>query len=70
MSVSKAEPVMLEQISRISQQIGYYLHRPALEALASHIALTAENFGDALEDPSFLAMLAALVNSGYWFFEG
>ncbi|MEV9815431.1 hypothetical protein AB0T27_22125, partial [Escherichia coli] len=28
------------------------------------------NFGDALEDPSFLAMLAALVNSGYWFFEG
>ncbi|WP_235840129.1 MULTISPECIES: hypothetical protein, partial [Enterobacteriaceae] len=22
------------------------------------------------EDPSFLAMLAALVNSGYWFFEG
>ncbi|WP_257965319.1 hypothetical protein, partial [Klebsiella pneumoniae] len=22
----------------------------------------------ALEDPSFLAMLAALVNSGYWFF--
>ncbi|WP_249357093.1 hypothetical protein, partial [Citrobacter sp. wls827] len=29
-----------------------------------------ENFEDALEDPSFLAMLAALVNSGYWFFEG
>ncbi|WP_224189276.1 cupin domain-containing protein [Escherichia coli] len=45
-------------------------HRPALDALASNIALTAENFGDALEDPSFLAMLAALVNSGYWFFEG
>ena len=44
-------------------------HRPALDALASNIALTAENFGDALEDPSFLAMLAALVNSGYWFFE-
>ncbi|WP_262380387.1 hypothetical protein, partial [Enterobacter hormaechei] len=21
------------------------------------------------DDPSFLAMLAALVNSGYWFFE-
>ncbi|MEN1743657.1 winged helix domain-containing protein, partial [Pseudomonas aeruginosa] len=45
-------------------------HRTALDALASNIALTAENFGDALEDPSFLAMLAALVNSGYWFFEG
>lgn len=45
-------------------------HRPALDALASNIALTAENFGDALEDPSFLAMLAALVNSGYWFLKG
>src|SRR5699024_12519575 len=45
-------------------------HRPALDALASNIALTAENFGDALEDPSFLAMLAALVNSGSWLFEG
>ncbi len=33
----------------------------------NHIALTAENFGDALEDPSFLAMLAALSNGGYWF---
>ncbi len=30
MSVSKAEPVMLEQISRISQQIGYYLHRASM----------------------------------------
>jgi len=44
-------------------------HRPALEALASHTVLTANTFGEALEDPSFLAMLAALVNSGYWFFE-
>ena len=44
-------------------------HRPALEALASHIVLTGDLLGDALEDPSFLAMLAALVNSGYWFFE-
>ena len=43
--------------------------RPALDALAMHLALNAEHFGDALEDPSFLAMLAALVNSGYWFFE-
>ncbi|MBN6043452.1 two-component system sensor histidine kinase PhoQ [Citrobacter sp. ku-bf4] len=30
MSVSEAEPVMLEQISRISQQIGYYLHRASM----------------------------------------
>lgn len=44
-------------------------HRPALDALANHIVLNGEAFGDALEDPSFLAMLSALVNSGYWFFE-
>lgn len=30
MSVEQAEPVMLEQISRISQQIGYYLHRASM----------------------------------------
>lgn len=29
-SVSDAEPVMLEQISRISQQIGYYLNRASM----------------------------------------
>ena len=44
-------------------------HRPALEAIAAHCVLKADHFGDALEDPSFLAMLAALVNSGYCFFE-
>ncbi len=44
-------------------------HRPALDALANHMVLNENAFGDALEDPSFLAMLAALVNSGYWFFE-
>ncbi len=44
-------------------------HRPALAALANHIVVTADTLGDALDDPSFLAMLAALVNSGYWFFE-
>ncbi|MBZ4280655.1 hypothetical protein LAM20_22135, partial [Mycobacterium tuberculosis] len=27
-----AEPVMLEQISRISQQIGYYLHRASMRS--------------------------------------
>lgn len=30
LSVDDAEPVMLEQISRISQQIGYYLHRASM----------------------------------------
>jgi 50S ribosomal protein L16 3-hydroxylase len=27
-------------------------HRPALETIASHLVLTADTFGDALEDPS------------------
>lgn len=43
-------------------------HRPALNALANNIVVDAGTLGDALEDPSFLAMLAALVNSGYWYF--
>ncbi|WP_054178645.1 two-component system sensor histidine kinase PhoQ [Trabulsiella odontotermitis] len=30
LTVSEAEPVMLEQISRISQQIGYFLHRASM----------------------------------------
>lgn len=32
LSVEQAEPIMLEQISRISQQIGYYLHRASVQA--------------------------------------
>ncbi|NIY49241.1 two-component system sensor histidine kinase PhoQ [Cedecea colo] len=30
LGVEEAEPIMLEQISRISQQIGYYLHRASM----------------------------------------
>lgn len=30
--IEQAEPLMLEQISRISQQIGYYLHRASMQA--------------------------------------
>ena len=44
-------------------------HHQALEALASHLTLSAEHFADALDDPAFLILLAALVNSGYWYFE-
>lgn len=32
MTIEQAEPIMLEQISRISQQIGYYLHRATLRS--------------------------------------
>ena len=30
MTIETAEPVMLEQIGRISQQVGYYLHRASI----------------------------------------
>ena len=43
-------------------------HPEVLAALARSQVLTLEDFGDALDDPSLLAQLAALVNSGYWFF--
>lgn len=32
LTVQQAEPAMLEQISRISQQIGYYLHRASMRS--------------------------------------
>lgn len=32
LTIDQAEPVMLEQISRISQQIGYYLHRASVSS--------------------------------------
>ncbi|KHE03458.1 two-component system sensor histidine kinase PhoQ [Pantoea sp. BS_4] len=32
LTIEQAEPVMLEQISRISQQVGYYLHRASMQA--------------------------------------
>lgn len=31
-TIESAEPIMLEQISRISQQIGYYLHRASINS--------------------------------------
>ncbi|MDU6412607.1 MAG: cupin domain-containing protein [Yersiniaceae bacterium] len=44
-------------------------HAAAANALCQHFTLDASHFGDALDDPSFLALLAALVNSGYWYFK-
>ncbi|QHM70665.1 cupin domain-containing protein [Mixta intestinalis] len=43
-------------------------HPAALEALADKQTLELNDFADALDDPAFLAQLAELVNSGYWFF--
>ena len=41
-SVDEAEPVMLEQISRISQQIGYYLHRASMRSGGTLLSLCAD----------------------------
>ena len=43
-------------------------HPAALGALADKQTLGLRDFADALDDPAFLAQLAALVNSGYWYF--
>ncbi len=43
-------------------------HHAALTALANQHTLGAEELAGALDDPSFLAQLAALVNCGYWYF--
>lgn len=42
--------------------------RTGLDALADQRVVSAARLGDALEDPTFLAMLAELVNAGYWYF--
>ncbi|AIX74091.1 MAG: cupin domain-containing protein [Mixta calida] len=43
-------------------------HPAALSALADKQTLNLNDFAEALDDPAFLAQLAGLVNSGYWFF--
>ncbi|WP_075181021.1 cupin domain-containing protein [Pantoea sp. 1.19] len=44
-------------------------HPQALHALANKLTLRGEDFAGALDDPSFLAQLAALINSGYWYLD-
>ncbi|TCL03614.1 MULTISPECIES: cupin domain-containing protein [Sodalis] len=44
-------------------------HQAAVAALARDYQVAASQLGDALEDPSFLALLTALINSGYWYFK-
>ncbi|TBL53736.1 cupin domain-containing protein [Obesumbacterium proteus] len=43
-------------------------HSAAAQALAREYVINAAMLGEALDDPSFLVTLAALINSGYWFF--
>ncbi|KQN63499.1 two-component system sensor histidine kinase PhoQ [Erwinia sp. E602] len=59
LSVEQAEPIMLEQISRISQQIGYYLHRASMQA--DHHALKR----DLHSVPALLDGLCSALNKVY-----
>ncbi len=43
-------------------------HQAALNALSAQRLIGQQQLGEALDDPAFLAQLAALVNSGYWYF--
>ncbi|KFK92727.1 sensor protein PhoQ [Serratia sp. Ag1] len=54
-TIEEAEPIMLEQIGRISQQIGYYLHRASINS--GHTVLTREIHSvSALLDSLVLAL--------------
>jgi 50S ribosomal protein L16 3-hydroxylase len=43
-------------------------HLQAADALCQHFSVNAAMLGEAIDDPSFLATLTALINSGYWYF--
>lgn len=59
LSIEQAEPIILEQISRISQQIGYYLHRASMQA--DHNALKR----DLHSVPGLLDSLCSALNKVY-----
>jgi 50S ribosomal protein L16 3-hydroxylase len=43
-------------------------HLAATDSLCRSPTVNAQMLGDALEDPSFLALLVSLINNGYWYF--
>lgn len=59
LTIEQAEPIMLEQISRISQQIGYYLHRAS--AASEHNVLSRELHSV----PALLDSLCSALNKVY-----
>ncbi|OON40657.1 sensor protein PhoQ [Izhakiella australiensis] len=59
LSIEQAEPVMLEQISRISHQIGYYLNRATMQA--DHSVLKRELHSV----PALLDSLCSALNKVY-----
>ncbi|TFZ51651.1 cupin domain-containing protein [Serratia proteamaculans] len=44
-------------------------HLQAVDALCQNFSVNATQLGDAVDDPSFLALLTALINNGYWYFK-
>ncbi|CUW13826.1 50S ribosomal protein L16 arginine hydroxylase [Serratia grimesii] len=44
-------------------------HLQAADAMCQNFSVDAAMLGDAVDDPSFLALLTALVNNGYWYFK-
>lgn len=59
LTIDQAEPIMLEQISRISQQIGYYLHRASVH---SDQSMLSREFHSV---PSLLDSLCSALNKVY-----
>ena len=41
----------------------------AADALCRYTRLGQQEFGDALDNPAFVAQLTDLINQGYWFFD-
>lgn len=52
LALDQAEPQMLEQISRISQQIGYYLHRASMRSGSALISREVHPVGPLLDNLS------------------
>jgi 50S ribosomal protein L16 3-hydroxylase len=44
-------------------------HLQAVDAMCQNFSVNATQLGDAVDDPSFLALLTALINNGYWYFK-
>ncbi|MFP1731639.1 two-component system sensor histidine kinase PhoQ [Lonsdalea quercina] len=59
LTIEQAEPEMLTQISRISQQIGYYLHRASVHT--DHLSITRE----VQSVPAMLDGLCSALNKVY-----
>ncbi|CRY54179.1 sensor protein PhoQ [Yersinia intermedia] len=58
-TIEEAEPIMLEQISRISQQIGYYLHRASMRSEHSVVVREIHSV------PALLDSLCSALNKVY-----